>query len=117
VVIEDLADEVEALAGRFRFVRATIQLDQTRFSIKYRLLIKPDLWVQIYNHIQNHTVGLAFVYQGRRLYGRDCEAGNWHRHPVDDPENHDFSAEGARPTSVEEFLREVGQILVDYRLL
>ena len=117
MVIDELADQIEAIAGHFRFVRAVVQLDQTRFSIKYRLVIKPDLWVQIYHNIQNDTIGMALVFQGRRLYGRDCEAGNWHRHPADDPEGHDFSAEGAQPTTLEDFLREVGQVLVECRLL
>ena len=117
MAIDELADQIEAVADRFRFVRGIVQLDQTRFSIKYRLVIKPDLWVQIYNNIQNDTIGMALIYQGRRLYGRDCEAGNWHRHPADDLEGHDFSAEGAQPTTIEDFLREVGEILVEHRLL
>ncbi len=117
MTIDALAAQVETSAGRFRFVQAIIQLDQTRFAVKYRLVIKPDLWVQAYHNIQNDTVGLALIYQGRRLYGRDCEAGRWHRHPADDPERHDFSTEGAQPTTVEDFLLEVGRVLVDLNLI
>ena len=92
MTVDALADQIETSASHFRFVRATIQLDQTRFSVKYRLEITSDLWVQVYWNVQNDTVGLVLIYQGRRLYGRDCEAGRWHRHPADDPE---------RPTSLQ----------------
>jgi hypothetical protein len=117
VTIEELTAQIEASATRFRFVHTVIQLDQTRFSVKYRLVINPELWVQAYYNIQNDTVGLALIYQGRRLYGRDCEAARWHRHPADDPERHDFSSEGARPTTMEDFLLEVGQVLMNFKLI
>lgn len=117
MTIDALAEQIETSARRFRFVQTIVRLDQTRFSVKYRLVIKPDLWVQVYSNIQNDTVGLALVHQGRRIYGRDCETGHWHRHPMDDPERHDFSAEGAQPTTVEDFLLEVGRVLVDFNLI
>lgn len=117
MITDALAEQIEASARHFRLVQAIVRLDQTRFAVKYRLVIRPDLWVQIYRNIQNDTVGLALIYQGRRLYGRDCEAGRWHRHPAEYPERHDFSAEGAQPTTIEDFLLEVGQVLVKHGLI
>jgi hypothetical protein len=117
VTVDALIEQIETTAACFRFVQATLQLDQTRFSVKYRLVIGPDLWVQTYHNIQNDTVGMALLYQGRRLYGRDCEAGRWHRHPADDPERHDFSDAGVQSATVEDFLLEVGPILVGLNLI
>jgi hypothetical protein len=38
-------------------------------------------------------------------------------HPADAPDTHDFSVEGAMPTTVEDFLLEAGQILVAQGLI
>ena len=117
MTIEQAVGEIEAAARRFRFIRAIVQVDMTRFSVKYWLTIESDLYVQIYVNVRNGTTGLALIHQGRRLYGRDSEDWQWHRHPVDDDGAHDFSAEGRRAVSVEEFLLEVGEILVDQGLI
>jgi hypothetical protein len=117
VTIEQVIDEIETAARRFRFIQAVVQIDVTRFSVKYRLAVENDLYVQIYVNVRNGTTGLAFVHQGRRLYGRDSENWQWHRHPVNDPQDHDFSGEGTRPVSIEEFLLEVGEILVSQGLI
>jgi hypothetical protein len=52
-----------------------------------------------------------------RIYGRDCEGGLWHRHPAEAPEQHDFSVEGQRAVTLDEFLREAQQVLQDRDLL
>jgi len=117
VTIDALIEQTETVAARFHFVQAIIRLDRTRFSVKYRLVIRHDLWTQVYYNIPNDTVGMALIYQGRRLYGRDCEAGRWHRHPANAPECHDFSDAGSQPATVEDFLLEIGQILVDANLI
>jgi hypothetical protein len=117
VTIEELADEIEAATRRFRFIRSVVKLDATRFSFKYRLTVTAELYVQVYANVRNGTVGMALIYQGRRLYGRDSQDGLWHRHPADDPVAHDFSPEGTRAVTVEEFLFETEEILVDQGLI
>ena len=81
MTVDDFATEVEAIGRRFSFIQAIVKLDATRFSVKYRLIITNDLYVQAYANMQNGSMGLALIYQGRRLYGRDCENWSWHRHP------------------------------------
>ena len=117
MTVDDFAVQVETTASRFRFIQAVVRLDKTRFSVKYRLIIAADLYVQVYANVRNHTIGLALICQGRRLYGRDCEDGRWHRHPADAPDTHDFSVEGALPTTIEDFLLESGQTLVAQGLI
>ena len=117
MTVEDFANEVEAAGRQFAFIRSVAKLDATRFSVKYRLIVTDDLYVQAYANSQNGTIGLALIYQGRRLYGRDCEDWHWHRHPAAAPETHDFSSEGARSVTVEEFLLEAGQVLADCGLI
>jgi len=117
MTVEQVIDEIETAARRFRFIQAMVRVDVTHFSVKYRLMIGSDLYVQIYANVRSGTTGLALVHQGRRLYGRDSEDWQWHRHPIDDPETHDFSAEGAQLVSIEAFLLEVGEILVTQGLI
>jgi hypothetical protein len=117
VTVEDFANEVEAAGRQFAYIGSVTKLDETRFSVKYWLVITDDLYVQAYANTQNGTVGLALIYQGRRLYGRDCENWQWHRHPAAAPETHDFSSEGVRSVAVQEFLLETGQVLVDCGLI
>ena len=115
--VQRVVDEIEAAARQFHFIRAVVRLDVTRFAAKYRLVIESDLYVQIYVNVRNGTTGLALIHQGRRLYGRDSEDWQWHRHPADDPASHDFSSEGVREVTFEEFLLEVEEILIDRGLI
>ena len=117
MTVDDFANEVEAAGHQFAFIRSVTKLDETRFSVKYRLVVANDLYVQAYANTLNGTVGLALIYQGRRLYGRDCEDRHWHRHPAAAPETHDFSSEGVRSVTVQEFLLETGQVLADCGLI
>lgn len=115
--IDDRIREIEEAARRFVFVRQIVRVDETYYSVKFRLYIEPDLYAQLYFNERSGTVGLALVYQGQRLYGRDCETGRWHRHPADDPAAHDVSSEGTRPIDVQEFLAEVQEVLIQTGLI
>jgi hypothetical protein len=42
---------------------------------------------------------------------------SWHRHPFENPASHDFSVEGSRPISLEEFLEEVERYLIEKGLI
>ena len=117
MTVEDFANEVEAAGRQFAYIGSVTKLDETRFSVKYRLVVTDDLYVQAYANTQHGTISLALIYQGRRLYGRDCENWQWHRHPAAAPETHDFSSEGVRSVTVQEFLLETGQVLVDCGLI
>lgn len=105
--------EIENAARQFAYVREVIRVDETDYSVKYRLNIEPDLFVQLYFNERSGTVGMALVFHGQRLYGRDCEAGHWHRHPAHNPAAHDFSPEGVQAVSVEEFLAQVQDVLIE----
>lgn len=115
--ISDRIREIENAARQYAFVRQVVKVDETYYSVKYRLYIEPDLFVQLYFNERSGTVGLVLIHRGQRIYGRDSQAGCWHRHSVDDPAMHDASPEAARALSVEEFLAEVQDILVEANLI
>jgi len=115
--IDEVIREIERAAARFQFIKEANPLDVTKFSAKYRLIIREDLYIQIYVNVRNGTHGFALVQKGARLYGRDSEDWKWHRHPIENPNAHDFSPEGAKEVSVEDFVKEVQEILARKRLI
>ena len=117
MTIEERIQEIERAVRRFTFIRSIVRVDETRYSVKYRLGIDPDLFVQLYFNVQTGTAGLVLIHQGRRIYGRDSENSHWHRHPYHDPDSHNESPQGARAVSIEEFLTEVQAILVQEDLV
>jgi hypothetical protein len=115
--VRDRIREIERSVCQYAFVRCVVKLDETHYSVKYRLHVESDLFVQVYFNERSGTVGLALIYQGQRLYGRDCEGGCWHRHPASDPTAHDVSPEGTQAVGMDEFLAEVQDVLIGIGLI
>jgi hypothetical protein len=103
--------QVYDVASRFSFVERVVTLDKTANTIKLRLHITTECFVQIYTNVQKELVNYVLILDRSRIYGRNCDGGTWHRHPYEDPDAHDFGPEGAKEISLEEFLIEVQQIL------
>lgn len=92
-------------------------LARTKNAVKIRLEISPTIFVQFYLHQKSNTSNYVLVGWNRRLYGRDSVGGEWHRHPYQNPLEHDTSREGAREVTPSEFLKEVFEILQKDELL
>ncbi len=60
---------------------------------------------------------LQVLKMGQRLFGRDCDGGTWHSHPIENPDGHDFSKDGLKEISLEDFLYEVSEKLVNIGIL
>ena len=86
-------------------------LDHSRNMLKARLVISPDLFVQVYRNDLYDTTNLVVLYGGRRLYARDQLGGRWHRHTAEEPDLHDTSADGSRSVELAEFLDEAEAVL------
>jgi len=109
--------QVYEVASRFSFIRRVVTLDKTVNTIKLRLYITSECFVQIYTNVRKKLINYVLIFNWDRIYGRNCDSGAWHRHPHENPDAHDFSPEGAREVSLEEFLIEVQQILEEAGLL
>src|SRR4030042_1172628 len=79
--------------------------------IKIKLSISPTCFIQIYQNIQKGVKSFVVVSGNQRLFGRDCDGGVWHCHPVENPDSHDFSEDGTKEVSLEDFLYEAGERL------
>lgn len=92
-------------------------LHQGRGHVKFRLYIRRNLFVQVNrNEIANLT-NLVLLQDFKRIYARDEYHGNWHRHPISDPDEHNHSDDGSRPVTLDEFLLEVDSILREKGLI
>ena len=115
--IEEFLEEGRRLAKALYIFKDIEVLDKTDHTIKFRLLIDIDLYVQVYVNAQKAKTNFVLICRGERLYGRDSEGGQRHRHPFGDPLGHDFGEEGLREVSLEEFVSEIQQFLEDSGLL
>ena len=104
-------------ASRFAFIRSVATLGKTTSTVKLRLYVTAECFVQVYANLRKGLLSYTLVLHQTRLYGRDNDGTGWHRHPHSAPESHDFSDEGTRPVSLAEFLDEVQQILIGEGIL
>jgi len=111
VTPEAFEQHVRDKVRHFAFIRDVVTLDRTTNTVKLRLFITSNCFVQVYANLHKGLQSYTLVLHQTRIYGRDNDGAGWHRHPYSAPESHDFSAEGTRPVSLAEFLDEVQQIL------
>lgn len=109
--------DVQRTAAKWAFVHHVETIDKTDDAIKLRLHIDTDCFVQVYVNTRKQITSYAVVFNRARILGRDRDGGTWHRHPPIMPDQHDFSPEGQRAVSLDEFLKETQQVLQDKGLL
>ncbi len=107
--IDDFIREVEA-AANFYSLKVEI-LARTKNAVKVRVLVTENIYIQLYYNQASKTRNYALVGWNRRLFGRDCIGGEWHKHPFENPDEHDFSGNGKREVSILEFFDEVFYLL------
>lgn len=115
--INDVKQEIFDAAYQFPFIKTIFLIDETDSALKYRLEIDAATFIQIYHNISTETINYVFIHSSQRIYGRDCCDGKWHRHPFENPSTHDFSLEGSRYISSDEFLEEVEIYLIGKGLI
>jgi hypothetical protein len=111
VTTDDLERDIRQVTAGWAFIRWISTEDKTDHSLKMRLSVTGDCFIQVYANIQKQLWSYALVLHRTRVFGRDCEGGHWHRHPHGAPNDHDSSPEGMRPISLPQFLVEAQQIL------
>ena len=92
-------------------------LDITSSVVKARLVIKPDLFIQIYENVRRPKCSYALIVGNHRFYGRDMIEDVWHKHPAENPAIHDDSEETSRSSNIMDFVEEVKEILIQKDLI
>ena len=83
--VERLFDALGREAQSRAYILRLDILDHSRNMLKARLVISPDLFVQVYRNDLYDTTNLVVLYGGHRLYARDQLGGRWHRHTAEAP--------------------------------
>lgn len=84
--INEVLSETEKVADEYGL--AVEIIDRTEQTMHIKLEIDKQLFVYIYANEIKQKVNIAFILEGRRLYGYDSEGGIYHCHPFDNPDNH-----------------------------
>jgi hypothetical protein len=116
VSIFDLSKTLQKQARQRAYIRRLDILEQSINLLKARLIISPDLFIQVYRNDHFDTTNLVLIHNAQRIYARDQVAGIWHRHPANAPHLHDTSNEGRRPINLSDFLDEVETVLAEIGL-
>jgi len=95
--------EAEEAADRTWFIRALEERERTDITLSLRLHIRPALFVQIFLGTRSGSLYLALIEGGRRLYGIDREADEWHVHPYEAVERHEPLPQGLEPKPIHRF--------------
>ena len=82
-------------------------LARTKNAVKIKVPITENIYIQLYYNQESGTKNHVLISWNRRLFGRDCVGGEWHKHPFENPDEHDFGENGSKEVSVLEFFEEV----------
>lgn len=108
-----LVDFIEALEeAASKYMVPFRILVRTDNAVKARVEISENIFVQFYFHQITGTINYVLVGWERRLYGRDCVGGKWHRHPFENQDAHETAGEAGKAVTPEEFLDDVFEILL-----
>ncbi len=113
--LDDFIEEVKSAANNYS-LKVEI-LARTKNAVKIKVNINENIYIQIYFNMKSGTKNYVLIGWNRRLFGRDCIGGQWHRHPFEDPDMHDFSKNGKKEVSVSEFFFEVFKLLKENELI
>lgn len=117
MTVDDVERQFVLATADWVFIQDAETVDKTEHTIKLRLYVTAECFVQVYINTQKQISSYTLVFNRMRIFGRDCDGGVWHRHPADAPDQHDFSVEGQRPVTLDEFLKETQQVLHSHGLL
>lgn len=113
--IDDFIKEVES-ATSYYLLKVEI-LAKTKNAVKIKVPITENIYIQLYYNQKSGTKNYVLIGWNRRLFGRDCVGGEWHKHPFENPNEHDFSKNGKREVSILEFFHEVFNLLKENGLI
>jgi hypothetical protein len=100
-----LAELVTSLA-RLDFV-ASLDLRTEVFTIKGRVHLTQRGFLEVYFNERTQTVAVAWIEAERRKWGIDRDnLRGWHRHPVENPEDH----QAIPAMSIHEIIKELGEV-------
>lgn len=114
--VGDLITQLPLEARQRPYILRLDILELTASLIKARLVISPDLFIQVYRNDRFDSTNLVLILNHRRIFGRDQLGRSWHRHAASNPETHDRSEQGQLAVTLREFLNEAEAVMAELGL-
>lgn len=100
------------------FIESTEIVNRGLHTVKIRLRIKSNLFIDVFYNDKKRVISFSLILSDERIFGRNnMGPRGWHKHPLVNPKEHDFSKDGKREITILEFLDEIENILVQKKLL
>lgn len=115
--VDTLIETANNALKTYSYYNRLVILNQGSRYIKFRLYIKRELFLQVNRNEAAELTNMVLLNHFKRIFARDKYKGNWHRHPISDPDEHNHSEEGSRQITLNEFLLEVDSILKEKELI
>jgi hypothetical protein len=104
--LKTLLTELVSSLSLLDFV-ASIDLQTEAFTLKGRVFLKERGFLEIYFNEQTQTMAVAWIESGRRKWGIDRDnLRGWHRHPLENPENH----QAITALTISEIIKELAHV-------
>ncbi|GEM_PF-931168 len=84
-------------------------LDYTDITLKARLTVNKETYIQVYFNMQKDKFLLALIQNNKRIYGFDKLENDCHEHPFENPEEHINTPCGEM--SIEKFILKIKHYL------
>jgi hypothetical protein len=116
-MIDQLLREALDALDEFWFVQSLDVVERTDRTVTVQLMIGNGLRVQAFLSQKTGRINLALIGPSGRLYGRDRQHGEWHKHPFSQPDSHEATPEGVSRMPLLQFMAEVQEILITQNLI
>ncbi len=113
--LDEFIEEVKKVAGLYS-LKVDV-LARTKNAVKVRIPVTENTYIQLYYNRESGTRNYVLIGWSRRLFGRDCVGGGWHKHPFENPDEHDFGENCSKEVSISEFFEEVFKWLKEKELI
>jgi hypothetical protein len=109
--------EAEEALRTVWFINSLVETERTDITLSFRLMIREDLFVQVFSGQKSMSLYMALVEGRRRIYGVDREGDEWHVHPFEAADRHEPLPQGLGPKPLLSFLSRVEELLVKTAIL
>ena len=115
--LSELWQEAQEALKTAWFISSLEETERTDTTLSFRLIIREDLFVQVFSGEKSKSLYMALIEGRRRIYGIDREGNEWHVHPFEDADRHKPLAQGLEPKPLLTFLARIEELLVKTALL
>lgn len=115
--LRELRAEAIESVDKVWFVQAIEETERTDITLSLRLSIRHDLFVQVFVGAKSNTLYMALIEGKQRIFGIDCDDGEWHIHPYEAVERHEPLPEKLEPKPLLKFLARVERLLLEKDIL